>query len=340
MKSLILVGERELEYRDSPDPEPADGEALVKIAACGICGSDMHAYLGHDPRRPPPLILGHEAAGEVVEGKNPGARVAINPLVVCGRSDCKYCSSGRDNLCPDRQILSMPPRPGAFAEYACAPEENLIPLPDGFPYEKAALFEPLACGYHAARYARELSRPPAHEMGSVVIGGGAIGLGSALILATRSSAPLTLLEANPLRWPALKEAVEHLPHVSVVAPADAPERAGIIIDAVGSASSRETAFGLAAPGSAIVHIGLASGADGVDSRKLTLQEIVYCGTYTYTKSDFEATAQMCINRDLGDLGWPQVSALDGGADVFRLATQNEIAAPKVVLSLDARSSPS
>jgi len=169
-------------------------------------------------------------------------------------------------------------------------------------------------------------------MGSVVIGGGAIGLGSALILATRSSAPLTLQEANSLRWPALKEAVEHLPHVSVVTPADAPDRAGIIIDAVGSASSRETAFRLAAPGSAIVHIGLASGADGVDSRKLTLQEIVYCGTYTYTKSDFEATAQMCIKAELGDLEWAQARPLREGAGVFCTAIQNKVAAPKMLLS--------
>jgi threonine dehydrogenase-like Zn-dependent dehydrogenase len=93
------------------------GECLVRVEAVGICGSDMHAYLGHDERRPAPLILGHEAAGVVVDGPLQGKRVTVNPLATCGK--CRACLSGRNNLCPNRQILSMVPRQGAFAELDC-----------------------------------------------------------------------------------------------------------------------------------------------------------------------------------------------------------------------------
>ena len=82
MKALVYTGLNTLLYRAEPDPVPLAGEVLVKVEAVGICGSDMHAYHGHDARRPPPLILGHEAAGRIASGPRKGERVTINPLVV------------------------------------------------------------------------------------------------------------------------------------------------------------------------------------------------------------------------------------------------------------------
>ena len=114
MKALVYTGKQELEYREAADPSPQGDDCLIRVASVGICGSDMHAYLGHDERRPAPLILGHEAAGVVVSGPGEGRRVTVNPLVSCMR--CAACASGRENLCPHRQIISMPPRQGAFAQ--------------------------------------------------------------------------------------------------------------------------------------------------------------------------------------------------------------------------------
>ncbi|MEO1471641.1 MAG: alcohol dehydrogenase catalytic domain-containing protein, partial [Pseudomonadota bacterium] len=157
MKALVYTGPRTLAYRDVPDPEAA-GLSLVRIAHVGICGSDMHAWAGHDARRPAPLILGHEAAGEVVAGPMTGSRVTVNPLVHCGA--CDACLRGRENLCPHRQIISMPPREGAFAEYVAMPPANLVAIPEGVPTARAALAEPLACGWHAVRLgAGQLDRP-------------------------------------------------------------------------------------------------------------------------------------------------------------------------------------
>jgi len=96
MKALVYTKADEVVYRDEPDPVPGAGQVLVKVAASGICGSDMHAYHGHDPRRVPPLILGHEVAGTVASGEMKGARVVINPLITCG--NCTYCESGRTNI--------------------------------------------------------------------------------------------------------------------------------------------------------------------------------------------------------------------------------------------------
>ncbi|MGE0612904.1 MAG: alcohol dehydrogenase catalytic domain-containing protein, partial [Hyphomicrobiales bacterium] len=142
MKALVYTGPQSLDIRDVPDPVPGADEALIKVEAVGICGSDMHAYLGHDERRPAPLILGHEAAGTIVTGEDSGRRVTINPLVTC--MECPCCLSGRTNLCASRQIISMPPREGAFAQFVAIPRRNLVNVPDGFPIRKAALCEPLA----------------------------------------------------------------------------------------------------------------------------------------------------------------------------------------------------
>src|SRR6056297_3979938 len=102
MKALIYTGPEAMAYRDAPDPTPHDGEVLIRVESVGICGSDMHAYLGHDERRPAPLILGHEAAGEILIGPGQGSRVTVNPLVTCG--ECEDCRSGRENLCARRRI--------------------------------------------------------------------------------------------------------------------------------------------------------------------------------------------------------------------------------------------
>ena len=117
MKALVYTGTQELVYREEPNPIKVSGESILKIHASGICGSDMHAYHGHDERRNPPLILGHEVSGEVQNGKFKGKNVVLNPLITCGK--CEYCTSGREHLCPHRVLLGMNKpieRQGAFAE--------------------------------------------------------------------------------------------------------------------------------------------------------------------------------------------------------------------------------
>lgn len=315
-----------MDYRDVADPDP-QGDALVQIAHVGICGSDMHAWAGHDERRPAPLILGHEAAGTIIDGPGKGSRVTINPLVSCGT--CRACLDGRENLCPDRQIISLPPREGAFAEMVAMPSSNLVTIPDGVQTEKAAMAEPIACGWHAVRLARRALHRPLEEATCLVLGGGAIGMGAALVLAAHGAAQIHVAETNPERRAVVARAGDFDafdPTAKNVQDVD------LVIDAVGYEQTRAAASAAVKPGGVIAHIGLGSAAGGLDVRRMTLQEITFFGTYTYSAADFRATAQAIFAGRLGALDWPEIRHLKDGAQAFQDIKAGRAAAPKIILT--------
>ncbi|MCY4395364.1 MAG: alcohol dehydrogenase catalytic domain-containing protein [Rhodospirillaceae bacterium] len=326
MKALVYTGPETLDYREAPEPRPG-GDALIRVAHVGICGSDMHAWAGHDERRPAPLILGHEVAGTVVEGPGAGSRVTVNPLVTCGA--CEDCRSGRDNLCGSRQIISMPPREGAFAEMLAMPPGNLIPIPDGVPTEKAALTEPLACGWHAVRLAQRALDRPIGEARCLVIGGGAVGLGAALVLGALGAPEIHIAETNPAR----RAIVSRTGDFRVYDPMaeEGPDPVDLVIDAAGFEATRAAASAAVRPGGAILHIGLGSGAGGLDIRRMTLQEITFIGTYTYNAADFRDTAAAMFAGRLGPLDWPEIRPLAEGARAFADIRAGRAAAPKIIL---------
>ncbi|WP_120498989.1 alcohol dehydrogenase catalytic domain-containing protein [Roseovarius sp. EL26] len=322
MKALIYDGEQQLGYREVAKAEPHDDEVLIRVEAVGICGSDMHAYLGHDNRRPAPLILGHEAAGTIEGGAQDGRRVTVNPLVTC--QTCPACKNGRQNLCKTRQIISMPPREGAFAQYLAMPDRNLVTVPEDVPLSKAALAEPLAVSWHAARLVLDTLHPQS-ERRALVIGGGAIGLAAALALKAMEIEDVTIIEPNSARRAFLTDTCQQ------VAVADTTETFNIVIDAVGFAATRAKASELAEPGGAIAHVGLGEDAGGIDVRRLTLQEITFIGTYTYTDQDFRDTAQAIFDGRLGALDWFETRSLADGAMAFQNLKSGLVSAPKIIL---------
>ena len=322
MKALVYDGPKIVSYREVPDPVPNQDNVLIKIKAVGICGSDMHAYLGHDERRPAPLILGHEAAGIISGGDRNGERVTINPLVSCGT--CWACCNSRENICPNRQIISMPPREGAFAQYVTMPERNLVAVPSDYCLQKAALVEPLAVGWHTAKLAVRAT-DISMEKRALVIGGGAIGLATALALRAMGIDDIVISEFNPLRREYLREHID----AKVVEKTDASF--SIIIDAVGFGSTRAIASQLVSPGGIIAHVGLGDNTDGLDVRRITLQEITFIGTYTYTAKDFKDTAEALFTGRLGSLEWIEKRPLSEGKASFRQLLGNTVAAPKIVL---------
>ncbi|MEM6624799.1 MAG: alcohol dehydrogenase catalytic domain-containing protein [Pseudomonadota bacterium] len=324
MKALVYTGPKSLEYRDADDPTGDD--PIVRVAHVGICGSDMHAWAGHDARRPAPLILGHEAAGTIVSGPGTGTRVTINPLVT--DDACAASREGRENLSPTRQIISMAPRQGAFAELVSVPASNLVAIPDGVPTEKAAMAEPIACGWHAVRLARKALYRPLEDARSLVLGGGAIGMGAALVLAAHGAKEVHVAELHPGRRTVVAKAGDfHAfdPSQTTVADVD------LVIDAVGIDATRAAASAAVRPGGVIAHIGLGAGAGGLDIRRFTLQEITFFGTYTYTKADFRATAQAIFAGRLGALDWPEIRGLADGAKAFDDIAAGDVAAPKIIL---------
>ncbi len=328
MRALVYRGPREMALEEVPEPRPAEGEALVAVEAVGICGSDMHAYLGHDARRPPPLILGHEAAGVALTGAFEGRRVTVNPLVTCGA--CPACLRGRENLCPHRQILSMPPREGAFAERLAIPERNLVAVPEGVSPAQAALAEPLACGWHALRLGVRALDIPLGEARVLVIGGGAIGLGAALAaIAQGAERPPFVAETNAAR----RAALAAVPGIAPIDPAETDlAQADLVIDAVGGARSRAAASEKVRPGGVILHIGLGGAEGGLDMRRVTLQEITVIGTYTYTRRDFAETAEAIFTGRLGDLAWAEIRPLAAGVAAFPALLAGAVSAPKIVLT--------
>lgn len=322
MKALVYEGVETLAYRDVLDITARDDEHLIRVEAVGICGSDMHAYLGHDARRPAPLILGHEAAGVVQGGPMDGTRVTVNPLVTCGT--CPACTSARENLCPDRQIISMEPRPGAFAQYVSMPASNLVPVPEDIPLDKASLAEPMAVSWHAARLALAALHP-GKERRALVLGGGAIGLAASLALKAMGVAEVTIVEPNVTRRAFLIDACGE------TALSAAEGMYPVVIDAVGYAATRAAASAHVVPGGVITHVGLGEDTGGLDVRRMTLQEITFIGTYAYTAQDFRDTAQAIFDGRLGPLDWFQTRPLGKGAEAFRDLRQGIVAAPKIIL---------
>ena len=329
MKALVYQGPEQIELAEVEEPRKGNESVIVRVGAVGICGSDMHAYLGHDDRRPPPLILGHEAAGEVTDGPGKGRRVTINPLVSCG--NCQACLEGRDNLCPERQIMSMPPREGAFADFASTPETNIVEVSDHITMETAALTEPLACSYHGVRLANEASVRPLAEARSVVLGGGAIGLGAALCLADQGCSDIWIAETNKRRHPALERAGNFKVYDPVNGPGPVAQGADVVIDAFGGPATRAAAGQLVRPGGVIVHIGLAGGEGGFDTRHATLQEITFIGSYTYTAHDFRQCAAAMSAGRLGDLDWFEVRPLSDGPATFQDINLGKVDMPKIIL---------
>ena len=328
MKALVYTKPNEVVYRDEPNPAPGKGQVLVKVEASGICGSDLHAYHGHDPRRVPPLILGHEVAGSVASGERKGERVVINPLMTCGT--CAYCESGRTNLCSTRELIGMRVA-GAYCEYVAIPEQNLVPIPDSFDMVKASLAEPAACALHTLNRARMLSPRPLAELRTLVIGGGAIGMLSALLLKSYGCRHVTVAETNKLRRETVADTVAcavHDPSSDPEIPADSFE---LVIDAVGGGVTRSMGSRAVEPGGIFVHIGLMDSKEGLDIRKVTLQEVSLIGIYTYTREDFRATVAALAGGMFGNLEWVETRPLADGARAFDDLDKGRTRAAKIVL---------
>jgi 2-desacetyl-2-hydroxyethyl bacteriochlorophyllide A dehydrogenase len=331
MKALVYTQPNEMQILDRPYPSLEANEVVLKIESVGICGSDMHAFHGHDPRRKPGLVLGHEFAGTVEETSSSlfskGQKVTGNPLITCGH--CEYCLQGRNNLCANRTMVGMT-RPGAFAEYMSIPASSLIAIPSGLSVDAAALTEPAATAVHAINLSMRALQRPIQECRVLVLGGGAIGMLSALLLKHYGVGDLTVAEVNPLR----RQALEKHAACKTINPIDEqPSENGyeFVMDCVGAAVTRNTALAAVKPGGVVMHVGLQDWASEIDMRKLTLAEITLLGTYTYSTVDLQATVNLLARNAFGDLSWVESRSLDDGPQAFMDLHAGKTAAAKVLL---------
>jgi alcohol dehydrogenase len=331
MKALVYTQAHEVQLQERPLPQAESGEVVLKIEAVGICGSDLHAWHGHDPRRKPGLVLGHEFVGTVAEsaacGFAVGTRYTGNPLITCGV--CDYCMQGRNNLCSNRTMVGMT-RPGAFAEYMSIPAASLVAMPQDLSARAAALTEPAATAWHALLLVMRSTVRPIQECKVLVIGAGAIGMLTALLLRHLGARSVTVTDLNASR----RQAIERHSHALALDPTQAsmPESSfDIVIDAVGAKVTRNQAFSAVKPGGVIMHVGLLDWASEIDMRKLTLAEITLLGTYTYTTSDLRATVAALAEGAFGDLSWVEERQLADGQQAFLDLDQGRCAAAKILL---------
>ena len=332
MQALVYTDTQTLIYREEKNPKLLNGESIIKVSASGICGSDMHAYHGHDNRRIPPLILGHEVSGVINKGKDIGKKVVLNPLITCGK--CNYCTNKREHLCPKRIILGMNrpiERQGGFAEYVSIPDKNIYELPKNLNMKEAPIAEPCAVALHAVELGENELSLKLKDSKALVIGSGAIGLLCGLILSkVKKCEEIVIVEPNDKR---LNESLKYLdadglkPNSKNIN----KDHFDIVFDTVGLEATRKQAIESIKPGGIIIHIGLTQPSGNFDFRKTTLQEITFIGTYCYTNKDFEKTLNILNNKEIGTLEWIEYRNLKEGASAFKEIHDGKCAAPKIIL---------
>jgi len=322
MRVLNYPAFDQLELRDLDVTAPQPDEVRVRVAACGICGSELETFKNRSPRRAPPLVMGHEFCGTIAEAGaevrdwKPGARVVSNSLVPCGR--CVRCERGDTHLCAARQIFGMH-RPGAFAEFVNVPARCLIPWPEKLPAEAAALAEPLANGIHVVNLTRHL---PAATV--LVIGAGPIGLftqqalqvlrGSRVFVADLS--PERLVAARKLGAAGVINSREQDPASAMLA-ATGGEGADIVVDAVGASVTKKTSLDALRPGGVTVWIGLHENALTFDSYNVTLPEKQVLGTYAAKLEELRQALDLMASGRVDALTWVKRFPLEEGVTAFR-----------------------
>jgi len=289
LKALIYTKPYTLEYSDFPDPATGEDDVLVRVKACGICGSDVHGFTGKTGRRIPPLIMGHEAAGIVATpGKNvrdfrKGDRVCFDSTVYCNK--CEACRMGLFNRCDERQVLgvSVPSfkRHGAFAEYVAVPWWIVSKIPDELSFVHAALLEPASIGVHAANRA-----PISSDDTVVVIGAGTIGLFILQAARLRGAAKVIAVDISEFRLDiAEKLGADKLvnPLKSDLSEAILQETEGkganVTLEAVGYAKTFAEAVSITRMGGYIVAVGNLEKSAEFDLQQLVAKEHTFIGSY-------------------------------------------------------------
>lgn len=333
MKTLLYADWQRVEVAERPPPRPAADEVVLRVSACGLCGSELEAFKNRSPRRTPPLILGHEFCGVVdevgigVAGFTPGAKVVSNALVPCGT--CVRCRRGDAHLCSTRQIFGMS-RPGAFAEFVNVPARCLIPWPDDLPAETACLAEPLANGVHVAGLISRL-RPKT----VLVIGAGSIGLMCLGAIRALLDAEVFVTDLNEARLEfaktgGAKDVIpgRHCDPVQAVLDVNG-EGVDVVIDAVGAAETKRQSILAARPGGAAVWIGLHDNPMSLESYEVTLAEKQILGSYSASMDDMRAALDLLARRAVDPLPWAKKFPIEHGVEAFHrmlLAQENDVKA--------------
>jgi threonine dehydrogenase-like Zn-dependent dehydrogenase len=337
MKALVWVAPSKIALQETDRPVPQGDEVLIRVRAAGICGSEVEGFLGKSDKRIPPLIMGHEFAGDVEE-LGPGAdnllsgkRVVVQPYLTCGK--CEECIQGRDNRCFSRQLIGVH-RPGAFAEYVAVPQRAVYVLPDGLDYVGGTLVEPLAVSvrlFHQNQ--RGLSKWVA------IFGAGAQGL-LALQVARMYGLDTVISDINPSRLESAKTlGVSAVIHANEENPVQRIQEVtngrgvDLAIDAAGLSVTRQQALASLKQGGTAVLVGL-----GADEAMTTFncvdvvnKELHIAGTYAYSTWEFLQAMDLLERQKIQRTGWVEEIPLEEGPKAFEELARGASRAAKIVL---------
>jgi threonine dehydrogenase-like Zn-dependent dehydrogenase len=300
MKALVWEGPRVMQLRDQAEPEAAKDEMVIKVGYVGICGSELSGYLGHNALRVPPLVMGHEFAGEIVavgEGVadtkpelTPGTLVTVNPLASCG--ECLHCRRGLNQLCLSRRLIGAH-RPGANAEYVAAPADSVFPLPAGMSARIGALTEPVGVGVRIG----ELAGPLTGEA-ALIIGAGPIGLLALQMLQIQGAQQIFIADLDQERL-AMGEALGGTPLdprsvkvVETVREATGGVGVPVSVDAVGTAVTRSQCVAATRATGKVILSGLHEETSAMPAADIIRREIVVQGSFAYSPANFAEALQL------------------------------------------------
>jgi 2-desacetyl-2-hydroxyethyl bacteriochlorophyllide A dehydrogenase len=312
------------------EPRQGGDDVLVRPDAAGICGSEIEGYLGRMPNRVPPLVMGHEFAGTVLEsgrgarGDWTGRRVVVNPLLSC--RVCARCKAGDRNLCADRRLIGVHVS-GGFAERVAVPTSNLVALPDALDARIGALVEPLANAVHAVGLARRLVAPA----NAVVLGGGTIGVFGLHAARAAGIPDVRVVEPNGDRRAAALAAGARAVHADASELA-AERNADLVIDAVGATATRRSALDIVRPGGAIVLLGLHEDETALPFHRVVRDQVALQGSFAYTDTDFAAALDLLTSGRVRLGAISGILPLDAGPEAFASLAEGPTPLLKTFLS--------
>lgn len=336
MRALWYLGPGRLELQPTPVPDPPRHEVLIEVGAAGVCGSDLHGYLGKSLNRKPPLVMGHEFAGTVasvgegVRDLAPGTAVTVYPLITCGA--CPACRRGDTSLCPSRQLIGIH-RPGGFAEFVSVPRASVVPLPPGMTVLTGSLAEPLANAVHIFNRSVHGLVPRI-----AIFGAGTQGLMALRLARLLSPAVLISVDVVPTRLDVAQrlgatvalnartgDVVDRIRELT------GGEGVDLAIEAVGATPTRQAAVGSVRSGGTVALLGLGEEVTPFNAVDIVNREVTIRGSYAYTYDDFVRAVQM-LASGLVDEEWTRAYPLEAGPGVFRQLTSDPGDLIKAILS--------
>lgn len=341
MRALVLEKYKHLEIQERPVPECGPNDVVIRVKACAICGSDVRGFDGSSGRRIPPIVMGHEAAGEVTDvGETvarfkPGDRVTFDSTIYCGK--CSFCRAGQMNLCDNRVVLGVScedyRRDGAFAEYVAVPEHIVYPLPDELSFQHASLVEPVSVALHAVSRASIRLNDSA-----VVIGAGTIGLLAIQALRLSGCGRVVAVDINDGRLRLAQQLgathiidAAHEPAVEVLLSITEGKGADIVLEAVGADDTVGTSMACVRKGGTVILVGNVTPNVTFPLQVAVTREITVLGSCAIA-GEYPAAIDMLSRDEI--IVDPLISAkapLEEGPEWFQRLYDREPGLLKVVL---------